>query len=317
MPATIKRHGAYLAVWALLMVVFWVAINFTDLKDATFGGLGDLTHPFYFGVLYATSLIIPVVLFNIGVMRNFGGFASYIGRSIGLLSIGASLWGIGNLIWFYYNGCTSFPEALRCSAAIADNVPYPSWADAGYLALLPFAGLSLYYLTKVLALRGGDLVRLLWIPVVIFAITGWATLPEVFRLDLPSGLGGTFVYGHSTLFAPDYSFAAKAISSMYVVTDVVLMSLGVMLLWHSRRAAGGIFFAPVLAVAAGMVSQYVGDLFFFQRVADETFYNGDVSDGLYAISMYLMTLSAFLFARAHHQMSVGLEQPSPSGEVAA
>ena len=43
--------------------------------------------------------------------------------------------------------------------------------------------------------------------------------------------------------------------------------------------------------------------FFFHRVADETYFNADVSDGLYAMSMFLFVASAYAFGRAYARMS--------------
>ena len=117
----------------ILIVVFSIValwqlfIIFTEIKETTLN--------FAFSLFYST---IPLGGGVIGFLnsRRWGGFTSSIGRAVFFLSAGIFLWGIGNLIFAYYN------------LALHIAVPYPSLADAFFLLIYPFSLLGMTYLLK-------------------------------------------------------------------------------------------------------------------------------------------------------------------------
>jgi hypothetical protein len=232
-------------------------------------------HPYYFGVVNATFVLVPFLLFQLPTARRYGGWSSSIGRAIITFGVGTVLWGFGNFFWFWKN-------------VQGEDAPYPSLADAGYLAVLPFAAWSLWELSKVVGVRGRDW---LWLPVallVAFPLNAWIMLPE--RL-LPGDLSGPEA---GTFDTP----LAAVISSTYVLSDVVLLAVAAIVAIGARRAAGGRFLAPVLAVTASIVLLYVGDLVFNYRIAKDTFYNAEVSDLLYGAFIVLSSYAVYLFLAA-------------------
>ncbi len=237
----------------------------------------NLWHPMYFGVLYATLFVVPFVIFQVPVARRYGGWSSSVGRALISLGIGTTLWGMGNLFWFVKN-------------VQGTDAPYPSLADAGYLAVLPFAAYALWELAKVVGLSGNDWR---WLPLalaVAFPVNAYIMLPQGF--------------GAGTFDTP----VATVISTTYVLSDVILLGVAILVAVGARRAAGGRFFAPVLAVTVSIMLLYVGDLFFNYRIANDTFYNADISDLLYGAFFISSSLAAYLFLVADIRASAAVSE---------
>ncbi len=237
----------------------------------------NLWDPMYFGVLNATFVAVPFFLFQLPIAKRYGGWSSSVGRALISLGVGTTLWGLGNFYWFVKN-------------VQGTEAPYPSLADAGYLAVLPFAAYSLWELAKVVGLSGRDWK---WLPLAL-AIA----FPVNAYIMLPQGVGaGTFDTPLST-----------AISTTYILSDVVLLGISILVAVGARRAAGGRFFAPVLAVTVSIVLLYVGDLFFNYRIANEIFYNAEISDLLYGAFIIASSAAAYLFLVADIRASAAVEE---------
>jgi len=213
---------------------------------------------------------------------------------------------LATIIWFYSNSCNLLPGFMKCKAAIA--IVYPSWPDVGYLAILPFSAAGLVFLTRVIAVPARDYLKLAWIPLVTAAVTVWF-------------LG--FAFGHYV--NPHANAAEKVTSGVYILSDVILMSLALMLLVFSRRTTGGVFFPPMIGYAMGLVWLWVADMLFFPRIffGEHTkliphsrighflfqgYYNGDVSDLVYGVSIISITFGTFLFARAEQKMLLQMRE---------
>ncbi len=52
------------------------------------------------------------------------------------MGLGCLAWGSGNAVWAYLE------------LVVKEEVPFPSWADAGYVLLLPLMGIALFRLVK-------------------------------------------------------------------------------------------------------------------------------------------------------------------------
>lgn len=256
----------FLILWASVVLAHFVAV-----QGRTNGGTIELDwtwydpwHPMWFGVVNATFALVPYLLFQVPIARRYGGWGSAVGRALLLYGAGVVLWGFGNFYWFVQN--------VRGVEA-----PYPSLADAGYLAMLPFAGAALWQLARVVGVRGRDWR---WLPVALVVAT-----PLNAWIMLPQGIGaGTFDTPMSSI-----------ISTTYILSDVLLLAVAIIIAFGARRAAGGRFLVPVLAIVASLLFLYVGDLFFNYRIANDLFYNADFSDLLYGVFVILGSVAAYLF----------------------
>ena len=277
-----------LGAWALVIGAWWAYINFGGGKDVAFTSPGPIWHAYWFNVVYGLVFPLLALPLSLGVARSFGGWSSRIGRGALLLAIASVMWGLGSAIWFGYN-------------VSGEEAPYPSWADAGFISLLPFACLGLLNLRYLLGIRGRDLAKSSWILILVCIITGYYGLPS-------TDIGG-FTYGHGYLIDPKATNAANITSAFYLTTDTILGWLALTLLIHARNAAGGQFLLPMLSTAAAFVTYYFGDFFFVRRVYQETYFNGDMADALYALALWLMSASIWLLYRAYTRQMRELASP--------
>lgn len=303
-PATERHPGTrprplsvFLAAWFIVVAAAWALIN-DGSSDPTrpFPGFWPPTHPYYFNLLYAFVAIGPAAIAGIAATRAFG-LRSRIGLAAGLFAAGIVVWALGNTVWFWYNSCGHLAEVVGVLGCASDTeTPYPSVADVGFLALLPLWGFALVQLWQVLATTTRDLLRLAWIPAVIAVFTGWLMLPEftVLGVDVPA---------RSLLFGEGYSTAETVFSSLYLASDVVILSLAAVLLVRSRHAAGGLLFRPILAICLSCALLYAGDVVFDIRVANDTYYNGDGSDGLYFLALFTMIVALQQLRAVHARLS--------------
>jgi hypothetical protein len=220
-----------------------------------------------------------------------------------LMGIGLISWGLGNVMWFYYDTCHRWPWVLDCGAKPAD--PYPSYADVFYLGLLPFALAGLFQLSRVLALRPRDFLIGIVFLAAAFVTTGYWGLKPVTTLHI---LGNSYTYGHGYMVYAGASTTELLVGYGYIVTDAVLVALALVLLVHARRLAGGMFLGPILAFVGSFVALYIADFVFVWRDSVGIYeLNGDVTEVGYSAFMVLGTVGLYLFDRVERTMRSSLD----------
>lgn len=107
-------------LWQLLMI-------FTKIKETFLN--------FTFSLFYS---IIPLGGSVLGFLNShrWGGFSSSVGRGMFFLSAGIFAWGIGNLIFAYYN------------LVLHIAIPYPSFADVFFVLIYPSSLIGMTYFFK-------------------------------------------------------------------------------------------------------------------------------------------------------------------------
>jgi hypothetical protein len=291
-------------IWLAAVIVAWLAINVgmddPASADERFTGLWPPTHPYWFNPLIAVVALVPASVLGVRLGRAFGA-RSRIGSAAIAFALGIVCWCLGNLVWFWYNTCTSW-GAIGCSHAV--EAPYPSLADIGFLLLLPCWGFAMVQLARVLATTGRDLLRLAWIPVLALLVTGYITLPafHLFGLRVPN---------HSALFDSGYDRLQETFSVFYVVSDAALLSLSLILVVRARSAVGGLYFRPMLLASGALLLQYVADLVFDVRATHGTEFAGDVADLLYFCALFTMTLALQTLSHVHARLTADLAELGP------
>ena len=147
-------------------------------------------------------------------------------RSWVLLSIGTGAWAAGQAVWSYY-------ELLANR-----QTPFPSMADAGFLAFPVFAVAGVLTWPSV-ALRGAAGWRSL--------LDGLLVAGSLFIVSWVTALGAAVHGGGSSL---DW-----VVSVSYPVSDLILITLTVILVAHAPRASR----AGLGVLAVGLVCLCVGD----------------------------------------------------------
>ena len=176
-----------------------------------------------------------------------------------LLGIGLAAWGVGDI---YY------------SVAFADlaesEIPFPSPADAGYLAFYPpvFVGLGL--LARSQLVRFG---RTSWIDGVIAGLTVGA-------------IAAALVF-HPVLESSGGDAAAVGTNLAYPLADIVLIALVVGALGLGGRRVSSTWFL----LSAGLVSFAVADSIYLVRVANGSYEFGTADIG-WLVGMTLIALAS-------------------------
>jgi diguanylate cyclase (GGDEF)-like protein/PAS domain S-box-containing protein len=165
------------------------------------------------------------------------------------LFLGASCaaWGLGQLVWTWYE-------------SIGREVPFPSYADIGYLCLPPLAAIGLLVLpgaTQSLAGRVRTLIDGMMIAGAVLLCSWVVVLDEVYAAG-----GDTFV--------------ATAISLAYPLGDVVLITIGLYVLLRTRDNRHRAF--PVWIIVLGLCAFAVADSGFAYLGATGSYGSGSIID---------------------------------------
>jgi diguanylate cyclase (GGDEF)-like protein/PAS domain S-box-containing protein len=147
-----------------------------------------------------------------------------------LLGISALLWGTGSAIWFYFD------------VIAGQTVPFPSLADAGFLAAVPFAFAGLNVFPSASS-RGRARVRTL--------LDGGIIAGSLLFVSWASVLGPTYSQAAAGIFE-------KAVGLAYPISDVVMLSIIVLILPRATRAAR----VSLLLVGGGIAVNSIADSVF-------------------------------------------------------
>jgi hypothetical protein len=199
---------------------------------------------------------------------------SNLGKMLLCFGLGLLSFGIGNMIWIYYN------------LILKVEIPFPSWADAAYLMLYPLMFLGCVYLLRIYqSLITKKLLRdSIIISIISFLIIfGFFARPDISE--------------HTTLIQ-------KIINVYYPFGDVVTLSLALIAL----RIGGGKMHPSIYIFSFGLLLQTAADLLFAYRNAEEIYWNGDISDLLFTCSAYFISIGLFETIHSLTQVSSKIPQ---------
>ena len=175
----------------------------------------------------------------------------------------------------------------------AGTVPFPSAADAGYL-IFPLAtcvGLVLLPIGGV----GQSQVRLV--------LEGLIVALSLFVICWTNGLEELLRTGYESTFA-------FAVSVAYPVTDLVLITMALLVLIRARagqRAGVTVLFVAIVAMA-------LSDGAFVVLNADDDYASGNLIDVGWMAGLLLLCAAAMIGARSRH-VSLGLTRAPPSASL--
>jgi diguanylate cyclase (GGDEF)-like protein len=175
-----------------------------------------------------------------------------------LLAIGVACWTAGDLYWL---------------AALDDlaEPPFPSLADAGYLAYFPFVYAGLFLL-----LRGRlQASRSVWLDGVTAALAAGALAAAVLVDAVLDSTGGTR--------------AAVVTNLAYPAGDILLLALlvGALAIGRTRIGRGPLLLGAALAIGA------VADSIYLFQAAEGSYVEGTFLDALWPASMLCLALAAW------------------------
>lgn len=181
--------------------------------------------------------------------------------SIGLLSYAAA-----GLVWSYYNIYLRSP------------IPYPSIADAFYLAYPLCIGVGFWYLLDYLNVQPTKTnIKLSLIIVFLVYLC-------VFFIFMKPEIGD------------DVSFLARILGYAYPLSDAFLLTLAIL----AFTSVGTIGFG-MGSLTASITALAVGDMLFTYRQGAGIYWNGDVSDLFFLVSAFFMMVGIHRIATSYHK----------------
>ena len=253
----ITKASACICVFYIVLLVWWLTIQFSKITSTDF----NLAFAFAYG-------LIPLFGGFVGFhqARKWGLFKSTMGKALFFLSVGLLTWGLGEMIWSYYN------LVLRV------EVPYPSWADASFIVSWPLWAVGVYYLSFATGARFGlrsamGRLQLIAIPLV-------AAVASYYLLVIVARQGSFEIAGGLLKIFFDIA---------YPLLDVLILTLALLIYGLSFKYLGGRYKWPVLIVLLGFVVNYFADFGFSYTTTVRTFYNGNWVDLLFTSAMFLLS----------------------------
>lgn len=245
-----------------MVILWWFSISLR--------GIQGTTENYMFSFAYS---IMPLGWGIMGFLnaKKWGGFKSYVGRATMFLSGGLFAWGIGNLIFGYYNLVLQIP------------VPYPSLADLGFVLIYPLSAIGVFFLFKVtgasFGLRGqfGKL-SLFCIPVFLIFLSYYLL----------------FIVARGGYLDTSGGLLKLILDIAYPIGDVIVITLAAIVYGLSLKYLGGIFKKPIILILFGFVFTYIADFLFSYTTTVGTYFVGKWVDIFYPTAFLFIGLGLSL-----------------------
>jgi hypothetical protein len=172
------------------------------------------------------------------------------------LGLAALVWGIGSLIWAYYN------------LIVQVSVPYPSFADLFFVLSYPLWGMAVWSLHESYHKKATQ--RAINESAAIVVISAVVIFAFLNRPDL----------------SPDLGLIKNLLNVAYSLGDVLLVAMSLIELRSgvAKRHKGVYLLIGFFLLQAG------GDFTFAYRNNSGSYWNGDVSDLLFGLSGFILGL---------------------------
>lgn len=207
--------------------------------------------------------LIPFIGAWIGLEAvKFFTFKSAFGKALFFISLGVITYGLGTIVFFYYN------------MFLQTEIPYPCLGDIGFAATIILANYGMFLLLKGIKMKfdAMTVAKLLILPIIIFAI--------VFPV---------FIYERAVEDAPLFT---KFMNIYYVLGDVVFLSFALLILSISY---GSILFRSVGVLSAGFILEALADFSFSYTASAGTYYTSSWVDVLYCLAFFTIGYGMYFF----------------------
>lgn len=229
-----------------------------------FEDTGSATSNFYSN----TYGIIPLLggVYGLVMASRWNGFRSTVGKAVIFLSLGLVTWGLGMVIWLYFN------------IILGVEIPYPSLADAAFIISWPLWTVGAAYLSIATGVRFGleGLRGKIGLVIVPFAIIAFS----YYFLVILARQGVLSTYDSSVKTFFDLA---------YPIGDIVVLTIALLVFGLSYKYLGGIFKAAIYLILAAFIVNYFADFTFSYTTTIGTYYNGSLADVLFVTSMTLLS----------------------------
>lgn len=266
MKSVVSNAGisANVVIFFFSALVFWWLLITTQ-------GLENTTQNFLYG---AALGILPCLASIFGFVNSnkWGGLKSSMGKSVFFLSAGLLTWGIGTLVFAYYN------------IILQVEVPYPSLADLFYIISWPLWAVGMVNLSRATGVMfqlktAIGRIALFLVPIFIAALS--------YYLLIIVARDGVILYTPEDLLKVFFDLA-------YPIGDIAILTIALLVYGLSFKFLGGFFKWPILFVLGGFVLNYLGDFSFVYTVTKETFFVANWVDLIYTLAFFCIGLGVSL-----------------------
>lgn len=260
----INKYTVFILGYLLQNIIFWIGIQYSKITDLTI----NLLYSFSNGFLGTAAGIMGLF-----ISRRWGGVKSAVGKAVILISLGTTSWGLGTLIWSYYN------------FVLHVEVPYPSWADLGYALAVPLWTIGVFYLSKATGVKFS--LRQLHGRVMLILLPLLATAVSYYFL---------YIIARKSSFVVEGGLLKILLDFYYPLGDWVILTVAFLVFGLSLQYLGGRFRWPVMITLLGFVFMFLSDFTFSYTTTVGTYYNGHFVDLLFTVALSVISFGILSFS---------------------
>jgi len=246
-------------IYIILCVTYWIGLTLLKIE-------ADL----YYDVFGVALLILPLLGVYIGLKMKdeWGGRKSSVGRSIFLISMGVTMWTLGQTTYLGYYFLTR-------------DVPFPGVPDYFFIFMDPLYALGLLAIMNFSGAKSnikksyGHLL-LLFVPIAAIYINY------------------KFFFGDGSIFREIDS--AVIFDLIYTFGSTLLMAIAILALSLSLGKLGGKMKTAIYLILIGVALQYSGDVAYAIVEEESLRYNGNFADFLFFLSISSIILGMMSFS---------------------
>ncbi len=216
-----------------------------------------------YGILSGVGGIIGLI-----ISKKWGFLQSYMGKSLAYLSFGLICQFLGqvsySIIFYVYN---------------IENA-YPSIGEIFYLASIPLYVLGVWNIAKASGIKLSlqktkyKMVSIL-LPFLMILVSY-----HVFLINYDS---------------QEVPFSVVLLDYIYPIGQAFFVSLALLTYFTTRSYLGGLMRGKIFFVLFALVFQYIADSMFIFETRSENWYAGGLSDLMFVVSYFIMTLGLIRF----------------------
>jgi len=237
-------------------VLWWILLHSTPLfaEDQ----LADFADTYAFVALFGGLL-------GIYLAGKWGGFSSILGKIVLFFSLGLLAQVFGQFSYAFY------------ARVLGVEIPYPSVGDIGFFGSIPLYIIGAYYLVKLTSVpvKNGQPTKLNPIAIAIpifMLLLSYLVFLRGYEVDPENNLATILDFG-------------------YPLAQSIYVSLGLIAFYYTKNMTNSLMHKKIIFLLSALVFQYVSDFVFLYKASNDMYVTGGITDLLYLISYFLMTLA--------------------------
>ncbi|MBI2414586.1 hypothetical protein HYV31_01925 [candidate division WWE3 bacterium] len=261
-----KLSTTIYTILSLVFCIWWIYLALYIEPEGTLRHNYSLTY----GILAGYGGILGFF-----ISKRWGGFKSYVGKSLIFFAFGLF--------------CQFLGQNAYSLKFLIDHIEnsYPSYGEIFFFISMPSYILGVWYIAKA----AGTGIALKSIKYRLISVLFPAMMVVISYYMF---IHGSSMEGQSTI--------AILLNFAYPIGQAMFLSMAIMAYFLSGKILGGIMRRRVIFILFSLVFQYMADSIFLFKSINGTWYQGDVSEFMFAISYILMTYAFLDFSSVFVQL---------------